>query len=329
MDNLILADTLAQKGKSKQPGVIQHNLDKEANLIAIQQELINKTYQTSPYTTFTIFERKERVISRLPYRDRIVHHAVMNILEPMFMANFTADTYSCIKGKGIHSAVRGLKEDLKDKDGTMYCLQLDIVKFYPSIDHDILKQLLRRKIKDNDLLWLLDGIIDSAPGLPIGNYLSQYFANYYLSGFDHWIKETKRVKYYYRYADDIIILARTKEEVQRLFADIETYLNLNLKLYIKGNHRIFPVDKCGIDFVGYVFFRKYTRLRKSIKQSFARAVARNKPRSSIASYLGWAKHCNSKHLIKQLIPNEKFQRLWNNNNTKSIHRQQDQYRTAI
>jgi RNA-directed DNA polymerase len=315
MDNLILADTLAQKGKSKQPGVIKHNLNKEVNLVALQQELINKTYKTSPYTNFTIYEPKERVISRLPYRDRILHHGIMNKLEPMFVANFTADTYSCIKGKGIHGAVNNLKEALKDEANTTYCLQLDIVKFYPSVDHAILKQLLRRKIKDNDLLWLLDGIIDSAPGLPIGNYLSQYFANFYLSGFDHWLKENKRVKYYYRYADDIIILARTKEELHQLFAEIVEYLSSKLKLKVKGNHRVFPVDKCGIDFVGYVFFRNHTRLRKSIKQSFARAVARNKPRSSIASYKGWAKHCNSKHLITKLLPNEKLPRIWNNNYT--------------
>jgi RNA-directed DNA polymerase len=132
--------------------------------------LLNKTYKTSPYTTFKVFEPKEREVFRLPYfPDRITHHAIMNILEPIFVSVFTNDTYSCIKGKGIHAAVESVKKALQDKSGTVYCLKLDIKKFYPNIDHDVLKQLLRRKIKDKDLLWLLDEIIDSAPGLPIGN----------------------------------------------------------------------------------------------------------------------------------------------------------------
>jgi RNA-directed DNA polymerase len=129
---------------------------------------------------------------RLPYfPDRITHHAVMNILEPIFMQLFTSDTYSCIKKRGIHAAALAVKKALRNEPATRYCLKLDIKKFYPNIDHQVLKHLLRRKFKDEDLLWLLDEIIDSAPGLPIGNYLSQYFANFYLTYFDHWIKKQK------------------------------------------------------------------------------------------------------------------------------------------
>jgi len=209
--NLQLADSIARKGKAKQPGVIQHDKNREANINQLHDMLMNKTYRTSEYTTFTIFEPKERIIFRLPYfPDRILHHAVMNILEPVFVSTFTADTYSCIKGKGIHAAARAVKRALKDVENTRYCLKLDVKKFYPSVDHDVLKQLLRRKIKDNDLLWLLDEIIDSTSGLPIGNYLSQYFANFYLTYFDHWMKENKRVKYYFRYADDLVILSDSK-----------------------------------------------------------------------------------------------------------------------
>ncbi len=187
----MLADKKACKGKSDQHGVIVHNKRKGCNIIALHNLLATKTYTNSPYSTFTIFEPKERLIFRLPYfPDRIVHHAVMNILEPIFIANFTADTYSCIKGKGIHAASYALRRQLKDVPGTTYCLKLDIKKFYPNIDHEVLKALLRRKIKDKDLLWLLDLIIDSADGLPIGNYLSQYFANFYLTRFDTWSKRS-------------------------------------------------------------------------------------------------------------------------------------------
>lgn len=302
IENLQLADTIARKGKAKQPGVIQHDKNREANIQQLHEMLMNKTYRTSEYTTFTIFEPKERIIFRLPYfPDRILHHAVMNVLEPLFVSTFTTDTYSCIKGKGIHAAARAVKRALKDVENTRFCLKLDVKKFYPSVDHVTLKQLLRRKIKDNDLLWLLDEIIDSTSGLPIGNYLSQYFANFYLTYFDHWMKEEKRVRYYFRYADDLVILSDSKPYLHSLLAEIRVYLEDNLKLTVKGNYQVFPVSARGIDFVGYVFYHTHTLLRKTIKQNFARMLKKNRNAKSIASYNGWAKHCNSKNLLKKLL----------------------------
>lgn len=302
VENLQLADSIARKGKLNQPGVLRHDRNRDHNIQDLHLALINKTYKTSEYTTFTIYEPKERVISRLPYYpDRIVHHAIMNILEPVFVSTFTADTYSCIKKRGIHAAARAVKEALKDTPGTQYCLKLDIKKFYPNIDHEVLKQLLRRKIKDQDLLWLLDSIIDSAPGLPIGNYLSQYFANFYLTYFDHWMKEDLQVKYYFRYADDMVILSDNKDYLHQVLAQIRLYLHDNLKLQIKENYQVFPVAARGIDFVGYVFYHTHTLLRKSIKKSFARMLAKNSNPQSIASYRGWAIHCNSKNLLKKLL----------------------------
>jgi retron-type reverse transcriptase len=302
VDNLQLADDIARKGKLKQPGVLHHDKNRDENILILHEMLKNRTYKTSEYTTFTIYEPKERVIYRLPYfPDRITHHAVMNVLEPLFVSTFTTDTYSCIKGKGIHAAANAVKRALKDTDNTLYCLKLDIKKFYPNVDHEILKQLLRRKIKDTDLLWLLDEIIDSTDGLPIGNYLSQYFANFYLTYFDHWIKQDKQVTYYFRYADDIVILSSNKPYLHQLLSEISIYLTENLKLTIKGNYQVFPVANRGIDFVGYVFYHTHTLLRKKIKQNFARMLAKNKNAKSIASYKGWAMHCNSKNLIKKLL----------------------------
>lgn len=301
LQNLLQADVTASKGKSKQYGVQAHNKHWAENLLRLHTMLSNFSYKTSAYTRFTIHEPKEREISRLPYfPDRIVHHAVMNVLEPIFTACFTANTYSCIKGRGIHGAAREIEKALADVPGTQYCLKLDIKKFYPSIDHAILKQLLRRKLKDADLLWLLDEIIDSAPGLPIGNYLSQYFANFYLTYFDHWLKENKAVKYYFRYADDIVILAASKSELHALLTDIDTYLQQRLKLEVKGNYQVFPVAARGIDFVGYVFYHTHTLLRKSIKKNFCRTVAKRKGPQHVAAYLGWAKHCNGRNLLKKL-----------------------------
>jgi len=301
IENLKLADKIARKGKLKQPGIIFHDKNRERNIRLLHEMLLNKTYKTSEYTTFSIYEPKERIIYRLPYfPDRITHHAVMNILEPLFISTFTVDTYSCIKSRGIHAAANAVKCALKDISGTQFCLKMDVRKFYPSIDHAILKQLLRRKIKDQDLLWLLDEIIDSTDGLPIGNYLSQYFANFYLTYFDHWIKEEKKVKYYFRYADDLVIMAGNKTYLHQILSDITKYLQEQLKLTVKDNYQVYPVDARGIDFLGYVFFHTHTRLRKTIKQNFARMLARNRNPASIASYKGWAKHCNGKHLMKKL-----------------------------
>lgn len=307
LENLQNADRIAQKSKQKQYGVILHNKNKENNILLLHDLLKNKEYNTSEYKVFKVYEPKERNVFKLPYfPDRIVHHAIMIHLEKIFVSVFTANSYSCIKGKGIHSASKKLKLTLRDIPGTKYCLKMDIKKFYPSIDHDILKRLLRRKFKDSDLLWLLDEIIDSADGLPIGNYLSQYLANFYLTYFDHWIKEDKQVKYYFRYADDMVILSEDKKYLHNLLSEINLYLKEKLKLTVKENHQVFPVKSRGIDFLGYRFFHTHILLRKSIKKRFAKAVSKNKDRSVIAAYWGWAKHCNSKHLIKKLIPNEKF-----------------------
>jgi len=310
IDNLRLADAKAQKGKSKQYGVILHNSNKEANIQQLHELLVSKKYKTSQYTKFKVYDPKEREVFRLPYfPDRITHHAIMNVLEPIFVSCFTVDTYSCIKKRGIHAAANAVREALKNEAETKYCLKLDITKFYPSINHDILKQLLRRKFKDNDLLWLLDEIIDSAEGLPIGNYLSQYLSNFYLTYFDHWIKETKSVKYYFRYADDIVILSNDKLYLRDLFNEISAYLKNELDLQVKGNYQIFPISDTngrGIDFVGYVFYHTHTMMRKSIKQSFARMIKKNPNPASIASYIGWAKHCNSNHLLKKLLSDEQL-----------------------
>jgi len=302
LENLRLADERARKGKRNSYGVRYHDRNKERNILKLHKDLKEKTFKTSPYEVFKIYEPKERDIYRLPYfPDRIMHHAVMNILEPIWMSIFTADTYSCIKGRGIHTCGVKLKKHLRDDvPGTRYCLKMDIKKFYPTIDHDILKQVLARKIKDQDLLWLLGEVIDSADGVPIGNYLSQYFANLYLAYFDHWIKEEKGKKYYYRYADDMVVLSDNKAALHQLFREIQEFMVNNLKIRIKDNYQVFPVEDRGIDFLGYRYWHTHTLLRKRIKKNFAKAVFRNKGEKTINSYLGWAKHCDGINLIRKL-----------------------------
>lgn len=301
IQNLMLADQIARKGKKDQFGVREHDKRRGCNILTLHNMLMDKTFTTGIYKHFTIKDPKPRLISALNYYpDRIVHHAAMIKLENMFVANFTADTYSCIRGRGISACRKKLVKALKDVKATTYYLQFDVKKFYPSIDHQALKNQLRRKIKDADLLWLLDDVIDSAPGVPIGNYLSQYFANFYLSPLDHFIKEAQRVKYYFRYADDGIILSDSKEYLHDLVAKIEAYLLVNLKLEIKANYKIKPVDDHGINFLGFVFRSTHVLLRPEIKRSWARAVWKGKNRQSVAAYEGWGKQCNSINLSKKL-----------------------------
>lgn len=233
----------------------------------------------------------------------------MNIMEPIWTKIFTRDTYSCIKGRGIHALVKKLQSDLrKDPNGTMYCAKMDIRKFYPSINHEILKSIVKKKIKDKSLLKLLFEIIDSADGVPIGNYLSQFFANLYMAYFDHWVKEELKVKYYYRYADDIVLLSDDKNQLRSWVLAIKVYLTNVLELKLKDNYQIYPVESRGIDFVGYVCYHDHTLLRKSIKLKLlglVRAYSNNliskqKLQLKMASYFGWLKYCDSKNLLKKI-----------------------------
>ena len=201
----------------------------------------------------------------------------MNIMEPIWTKIFIRQTYSCIKNRGIHNLAKDLKEVLnKYPEQTTYCLKMDIKKFYPSINHDILYQIIKKKIKDENLLSLLLEIIYSAEGVPIGNYLSQFFANLYLAYFDHWVKEELRCKFYFRYADDIIILSNDKSYLKNIFVTIKIYLKEVLDLRLKSNYQIFPVSSRGIDFVGYKFYHTHILLRKSIKiRSVIKLVIQN------------------------------------------------------
>ena len=309
-DNIDLADRKARKCKKNTYGVKKHDENREQENLQIHENIKNGTYKTSGYSTFKIYEPKERIIFRLPYNpDRIVHHAVMNILEPIWVKTFTRDTYSCIKNRGIHALAQQLRKDLDaDPQGTLYCLKMDIKKFYPSINHAVLKRILKKKIKDKKLLKLLGEVIDSADGVPIGNYLSQFFANLYMAYFDHWVKEELKVKYYYRYADDIVILSDNKNQLRSWLVAIKLYLTHELQLKLKDNYQIFPVNSRGIDFVGYVFYHTHTKLRKSIKMKLHKLIdkyeqgklSKEELQIKLASYFGWLKYCDSKNLLRQI-----------------------------
>lgn len=309
----------ASKGKGFYKGVQEVEQDLEGHLTQIQNMLIWKTYKTSPYEIFTkICGKKEREIYKLPYfPDRIVHWAIIQVVEPIFLKRLNGCTHSAIPGRGIHSALKQVDKYItSDKEGTKYCLKIDIEKFYPNLDHVILKQMYRRMFKDEDLLWLLDEIIESTngdKGVPIGNYLSQYSGNLYLAKFDRHLKEDLSVKYYTRYMDDIVILHSEKKELHKLNEYIKCYLQRNLSLNVKPNDQVFPTRVRGVDFVGYRHFGDYILLRKSIAQKLKKTMRKiNKKLAkggvfdftdycSINSYKGWLKWCNGYNLHKKWI----------------------------
>ena len=309
IDNLRLAAYNAGRGKRNRREVRAFFANLEAELARLHDELEGGTYETSAYEIFEKIEEKRRIIYKLPFRDRVVHWAIMQVLEPVWTPQFTADTHACIKGRGMHSLLRRLREDLReDPEGTAYCLKIDVRKFYPSIDHETLKNVVRRKIKDPEVLALLDGIIESAPGVPIGNYISQYLANLYLSELDHLLKEVAGVRYYYRYADDMVLLAGDKATLRGWLVLINDWLETERLLSLKSNYQIFPVDSRGIDFVGYVTRHTHCLARKKNKKGLCRELARLRkagvPEAEImlltASRAGFMKHCDSKHLMKTL-----------------------------
>lgn len=315
IQNLRLAHNNAQKGKRHYKEVQKVNSDPEAYLNRLQWDLVCGRFRTSEYKHMTIYDSgKVREISKLPYYpDRIVHHAIMNVLAPIWDKTFIYDCYSAIPGKGIHAGITRLKGFLKDRESTKYCLKFDISKYYPNINHSILLEEIKRTIKCKDTLSLLEEIIRSPGGhvgIPIGNYLSQYFANIYLNRFDHWLKEDIKVKYYIRYCDDGVILASNKPFLHHVREEMERKLGKEFGLRLNSKTQIFPVDSRGIDFLGYRTWRHYSLLRKDSAKRLKRKIRdigkgeivdSQHIVSSVMSYLGWLQHCNSFNLRYRYI----------------------------
>ncbi len=305
-ENIARAFSNAAKRKHERRVVkdIMNNLNYYIN--DVQQMLVNKTYIPNPYIILKIQDgtrKKERIIFKPKfYPDQIIHWALMQQIEPIIMKGMYDLCCASVKNRGILRASRYLKRILvNDRKNTKYCLKLDIKKFYPSLDKEILKQKFRKKIKDNDVLYLLDMIIDSSEdGVPIGNYTSQWFANFYLQDLDHYIKEKLQVKYYVRYMDDMLLFHRNKKELHKIRLAINEFL-VKEHLRIKENWQLFKVDSRPLDFIGYRFYRGYTTLRDSnflrIKRRIKKVYKKKKmtylDACAIISYVGWLKHCDS------------------------------------
>lgn len=306
--NLKIASKKAQKGKTKYSEVIQFNKNEFLNLVIIYILLRSRRYTTGEYRTKTIYEPKERIIYILNYIHRVVQHALINKIEPIINSMLIKDTYSCIKGRGMHKAsLRTIEFIRRNK----YCLKMDIRKFYPSINHDILYSLFERKFKDEGLLWLLKDIIYSFPGetnAPIGNLTSQVFGNFYMSPLDRYVKEELKIKDYVRYCDDFLLFSNNKEELRNAKYLITKFLREKLKLELSKSD-LFPTSR-GVDFMGYRHFSSFILVRKSTAKRIKKRLPKllvlfreNKIpidifRSIIESHIGWVSWANSYNFIK-------------------------------
>lgn len=297
IENIRLAHKNASRGKRNYKEIKQVEANKEFYFEEIHKMLKNKTFKNSPYFIFKrVFGKKEREIYKLPYfPDRIIHHCI-KVLEPIWVKTFIKDTFSSIKNRGIHAGLKRVKKAARSKDAK-YCLKFDIKKFYPSINNQILKNIIRKKIKCAGTLFILDEIIDSVRGVPIGNYLSQFFGNLYLTYFDHLMKEKEKCKNYFRYCDDVVILNKKKQFLHKLIKLIKSCLE-SLILSLKNNWQVFPIITRGIDFLGYKVFNKFCLLRKSIVISFKQNYQKLK---SLMSYKGWMNFSNSFTLFNKYI----------------------------
>lgn len=309
LENLNLALDRFARGKKWQRGV-RNVLEHRAQRLAELHELLSSgRYEVSAYQTKTIYEPKKRLLHILPfYPDRIIQHAIMNVIEDFWDGLMIYDSYACRIGKGQHKgSIRCMRHVRKYR----YVLKCDVSKFYPSLNHDILKRVIERKIKDRRLLDLLFKIIDSNGsdvGVPIGSYLSQWFGNLYLNELDVFVKHTKQIKPYLRYCDDFVIFSDSKAELDELRTEIRVVC-ASLKLRL-SKAEIFPA-RHGVDFLGYrhfpdgkILLRKRTARRVKTKiTKFYRLLRRRvskrtakRLQSSIGSMEGWMRHANTYNL---------------------------------
>ena len=323
-DNLYSAYRKARKGEGWQDTIKGFEKETEGNLLRIQDSLVNGTFTTSKYRTLQVFEPKQRTIYVLPFApDRIVQHAVMNIIEPIWDKMFIDDSYACRKGKGQHKGSRRCMEFVRKYD---YCLKADISKFYPSINHNIMFSLVQKTIKCVPTLNIIKNIIYSIGGIanvPIGNYLSQWLGNLYLHTVDTVCKHTLSIKGYIRYCDDFILFQNNKKHLHECLAYIRAFLSDNLKLSMSKDS-IFPM-KQGVDFLGYRHFRNYILLRKSTAKRVMKRLKRlpvllrkgiitvEQYISSIQSTKGWLRWCNSRNFslnnkIDELLMEVKYEK---------------------
>lgn len=310
LENIKFAHKQARRGKSFYSEVKMIDADIDHYAKEIQSALIGKSFRTSKYEVEDRFDgRKMRRIYKLPYYpDRIVQHALLNVIGPILVRSFIRDTFQSIPGRGTHDAMKRVKKLVSSPLCPKYALKIDVEKYYPSVNNKLMKEAVRRKIKCADTLWLIDDIVDSIDGLPIGNYTSQHFGNLYLNQFDWWVKQHIKPLGYFRYCDDMLFFADSTQELMLVKTKVMSVLQ-SQQLNIKNNWTTYNVLKQGVDFVGHVFKPSNTRLRRTIARSLKNATCKltkakcltKRSLSCIMAYKGWVKYSSAKRLWRESI----------------------------
>lgn len=309
------------KGKKKRKDVAEFAKNLNANLFNIQSFLSDKQYKHGPYRSFYVYDPKKRHIHKAEVRDRIIHQAIVNILEPIFEPRFIFDSYASRKGRGTHGAVKRLQyfagKASKNYTKNCFVLKCDIKKYFDSIQHDILLSIIDKTIKDSNILWLAESIIKSfetAPGsgLPLGNVSSQLFANIYLNELDQFIKRELRIKYYIRYNDDFVILDSEKEILECYIPVIRNFLRVRLGLMLHPQKVSIRKYAQGVEFLGYVGLLHYIlpktktkrrilrKIKKQIDELGEGDISEETFEQSVQSYFGFLSHAKTKRLVEKL-----------------------------
>jgi RNA-directed DNA polymerase len=325
-ENLFTAWEEFRKGKQGRKDVQEFERSLEQNLFRLHRELAAGTYRHQPYSAFTICDPKQRRIHKATVQDRILHHAVFSVLNPIFEPTFIAHSFSCRMGKGTHKAVNALDQMLRSvsRNETRPCfvLKCDVHQFFASVDHDILLEILGRQIKDEKTIALLRAIIESftakdpvmfgQTGIPIGNLTSQLFANIYLNEFDQFIKHTLKIRHYIRYTDDFVIVGAGREALEALLIPIRSFLKEHLHLNLHPHKVTIRKYRQGIDFLGYVLLPHHrvlrTKARRRIMRKLCERITARKVgliqqesvEQSLQSYLGVLSHANCYRLSQDL-----------------------------
>lgn len=337
-ENLLQAALESARRKRFSPSIAIFHFHLEREVLALSRELADGTYQPGPCREFYVHEPKKRLISASPYRDRVVHHAITRVLNPIFEPAFIYDSYACRVDKGTHAAVRRAQAFARKYS---YVLKADIRKFFPSIDHQILNQRIARRIKDKQVLGLVNRIIEhSNPqepvdwiftgddlftsqerrrGIPIGNQTSQFFANVYLDALDHFVKDDLRIKGYVRYVDDFLVFSDDKKKLADVRSQLHRFLgSLRLRLHADKSV-IFPVAS-GIRFLGYRVFPTHRIVVKENVRRFRRRVRLMQKRYAagdlsmmdvrrrLMSWLGHAKNADCHRLCRRMLAKMSFVR---------------------
>ncbi len=326
LENLFYAWYGFKKGKQNKMDVMIFERNLEDNLFDLFLELSIRVYKHQDYETFHVHDPKFRVINKAGVRDRVVHHLVFKYLEPIFQPGFIKNSYACQAGKGLHKSVQDVRDTLryfsKNYTRPVWSLKMDIKKFFASVDHEILLGLIRKKVFDKDILWLLEEVIGSfsspnqmGKGVPIGNLTSQIFSNIYLSELDYFVKDSLKRKFYFRYADDFIFLDTDKKRLEQLEVIICRFTVAKLKLVVHPDKIIYRKLGQGIDWLGYVLLPNHSVMRATTRKRMFKKIKKkiglynngllsvDKINSSLASYWGILKHCNG-YKIEQKLRNE-------------------------